>query len=157
MADAAVQMQRGLWAVNRERAATAKQRDEARDNLFRAMKAEEQARQSLRRAEDNLRLARKAIDDCYNTATKDALFQQPRMEKPKRLLLALTLPFYKNFRVQLPDDRELQRAEAEQWYRVASIEHVLVRTRESKEAYEQARELQIKLARAHPGVPAGET
>src|SRR5207245_884306 len=73
--------------------------------------------------------------------------------KARNLLLRQTLRFYRNFRVQRPDDRALQREEADQWFRVGYIEYVLLRTEEAKEAYERARELFQALVKAHPDVP----
>jgi serine/threonine protein kinase len=53
-------------------------------------------------ADENLELAKKAVDDCFNVARTDPLFQQPRMEKAKKLLLAKTLGFYKNIQETSP-------------------------------------------------------
>jgi serine/threonine-protein kinase len=149
----------GLWLLSAEQRRTAEQRDraveaegrerqrraEAEVNLERALTAEKQA-------QDNLKLARTAIDECYNLATTDPLFQEPRMEKAKNLLLRKTLPFYRNFRVRRPNDRALQFEEASQWYRVGDIEFRLRRTRQAREAYERARELHQALVKTHPNV-----
>jgi tetratricopeptide (TPR) repeat protein len=136
----------GLWAVAHEQAHTAAQRD-------RAIKAEAHASANLEQAQANLKLAKKAVDECFNVAKNDPLFQEPRMEKARKLLLKKTLPFYKNFRSQRPDDRGLQMEEADQWFRVAYIEHVLVQATEARQAYEKTCELQQKLVKANPGVP----
>jgi serine/threonine-protein kinase len=150
----------GLGLVNAEQARTAQQRDraveaeqrerqrraEAENNLARALKAEQQA-------QDNLKLARQAIDECFNIAKTDPLFQGPRMQKARNLLLRKTLRFYRNFRVQRPDDRALQREEAEQWFRVGYIEQELLRTQDARQAYLRARALFQKLVQAHPDLP----
>jgi serine/threonine-protein kinase len=155
----------GLWAVAHEQAHTAAERDravraeqeartnleQAQANLARAQKAEEAAKTSLKRAEANLKLAKKAVDECFNVAREHPLFQEPRMEKARKLLLEKTLPFYKNFRSQRPDDRALQWEEADQWFRVGIIEQALVR-KEARRAYEKARDLYGKLVVAYPGV-----
>jgi serine/threonine-protein kinase len=157
----------GLWLVNQERAQTAIQRDravlaeeqererrtEAEKNLARALKAEKQAKANLQLAQDNLKLARYAIDDCFNIARENPVFQQPRMEQARKILLAKTLPFYRNFLVQRPDDRALQTEEAELWLRVGFIEHVLMRGQAARQAYERAREKLQALVKAHPDVP----
>jgi serine/threonine-protein kinase len=84
----------GLWVVDQERERTARQRDraveaeegearrraEAETNLARALKAEKEARANLKLAQENLKLAREAIDECFNVAKTDPLFQGPRME-----------------------------------------------------------------------------
>jgi tetratricopeptide (TPR) repeat protein/tRNA A-37 threonylcarbamoyl transferase component Bud32 len=129
----------GLWFVNTEKQKTTRQRD-------RAAVAEEEA-------QANLKLARKAIDDCFNIARNDPLFQGPRMENARNLLLRETLPFYRNFRVRQPDDRELQYEEALQWFRVGYIEFELKRTPQAREAYERARELFQSLVKTAPDFP----
>jgi serine/threonine protein kinase len=126
------------------------------------LRAEEHAREEERlrketdeereRAEKNLKLAKDAVDDCFNVARTDPLFRGPRMKAAKKLLLKKTLPFYKNFRAQRPDDRELQREEADQWFRVGYIEQVLVEMTAARTAYEKARDLLGKLVKANPEV-----
>jgi tetratricopeptide (TPR) repeat protein len=135
----------GLWAVNREKAQT-----EAA--LERALTAEAEAKANLEQAEANLKLAKDAVDKCFNIAKEDKLFQQPRMEEAKKLLLKTTLPFYKAFRLQGPDDRRLQFEEAVQLGNVGYIEQILG-DRKAAAAYEQAREIFSRLAAGHPEVP----
>jgi serine/threonine-protein kinase len=136
----------GLWLVNAERTKTASERD-------RALNAEANATENLELAQKNLTLARRAIDECYNVAYKDPLFQGPRMEKARNLLLRKTLDYYKNFRSQRPDDRALQHEEAVQWFRVGHIEGVLLRAKDARQAYERARELFGALVQSHPDLP----
>jgi serine/threonine-protein kinase len=136
----------GLWFVSAEEQRTAGQRD-------RAIQAEQEATANLELAQVNLKLAREAVDECYNVAYKDPLFQGPRMEKARNLLLRKTLKFYKNFRAQQPNDRALQHEEANQWLRVGNIEQVLVRAKDAQEAYERARNLYRALVAAHPDLP----
>jgi tetratricopeptide (TPR) repeat protein len=126
----------GLRFVNAEKDRTARERD-------RAVAAEKVA-------QENLKLAREAIDECFNIAKTDPVFQGPRMEKARNLLLRKTLRFYRTFRDHKSDDRALQREEADQWVRVAYIEQVLLRTNEAREAYERARGLYQKLVQADP-------
>jgi serine/threonine-protein kinase len=126
----------GLWAVSREQARTAA--------------ALEQAEKNLELAEANLALARQAVDECFNVAREHPLFRSPRMEKVRKLLLEKTLPFYKNFRSQKPDDLDLKRQQAEQLFRVGIIEHTLGRPREALDAYREAGIVYAELADAHP-------
>ena len=135
----------GLWAVQREQARTAAALTQVQENLHRAEKAETEAN-------GNLKLARQAIDETFNVAKEHPLFQMPRMEKAKKLLLEMTLPFYKQFREQRPEDPGLQREEAKQWGRVAFIEHFLGQGREALLAYQQARDIFVALTKAHPEV-----
>jgi tetratricopeptide (TPR) repeat protein/tRNA A-37 threonylcarbamoyl transferase component Bud32 len=127
--------------------------DSERQALTRARQAEEEAKANLKRAEANLQLARQAVDGTFNVAKEDPLFQLPRMEKAKKLLLKKTLPFYKNFRAQRPEDSALHHEEANQWFRVGYIERVLVQTTEARLAYEKARDLLARLVKAYPKVP----
>jgi tetratricopeptide (TPR) repeat protein len=121
--------------------------------LERARDAEETSRAHLIRAEENLKLARTAVDDCFNIAREHSLFQEPRMEKARKLLLGKTLPLYKNLRAAAPTDSGLHIEEAEQWFRVGYIEHVLMQTPEARKAYEKARGLHAALVEAHPEIP----
>src|SRR5262249_38294832 len=137
-------------------AAEKKERDratEAETNLARALNAEKEANTYLERSEENLKLARNAIDECFNVAREHPLFQEPRMQGARKVLFEKTLPFYKNFRAQKPDDRRLQWEEAGQWFRVAYIEDTLGKTDEAQEAYRTSRAKYAALVEAHPGVP----
>jgi serine/threonine-protein kinase len=118
-----------------------------------AVTALENEHKALERAEGNLKLAREAVDGTFNVARDDPLFQGPRMEKARNLLLRKTLPFYKHFRVQSPDDRALQFEEANQWFRVGIIEQELRRTQDARQAFERARALFQALVKAHSDVP----
>jgi serine/threonine-protein kinase len=118
-----------------------------------AVAALDSERTALTQAEDNLKLARQAVDGTFNVARDDPLFQQPRMEKAKKLLLEKALPFYKSFRERQHDDRNLRWEEATQWSRVGYIEELLGRTAQAHHAYQQAHTLFAQLARAHPDVP----
>jgi tetratricopeptide (TPR) repeat protein/tRNA A-37 threonylcarbamoyl transferase component Bud32 len=128
----------GLWFVNAEKDRTARERD-------RAIGAEVLAQKRLK-------LAKEVIDDCFNVARNDPLFQGPRMEQARKLLLHKALRFHKNFLLRQPDDRDLY-AEARQWHRIADLESVLGVIEEAREAEERARELCRALVRAHPDVP----
>jgi serine/threonine-protein kinase len=143
----------GLWAVERQRGYTLEALDTARVNLQRAEKAEQEAKANLLKSDENLKLARRAIDECFNVAWKHPLFQTPRMEKAKKLLLEKTLPFYKQVRFRRPDDRGLQREEGEQWFRVGYIEHVLGRVQEGLTAFRQAESIRRELVKARPDSP----
>jgi serine/threonine-protein kinase len=136
--------------TEQEKAHTEREKKRTEIALVRAVKAEENATANLRQAETNLKLARQAIDECFNIAQNHELFQRPGMEQAKKLLLETTLPFYKRFRAQRPDDRGLERDEANQWFRVAYIEEFLGRTTRARQAYEKARDLLRRLVKAFP-------
>ncbi len=142
----AVGLALGLWAVNREK-------EKAEANLGRALAAEAEATANLAQAGANLKLAKRAVDECFNVARKNPLFQEPRMERAKKLLLKATLPFYKEFRSRRPDDRGLQIEEAGQLFNLGYIEQFLGDGKAAVAAYEQAREIFARLAAAHLDVP----
>jgi tetratricopeptide (TPR) repeat protein len=117
-----------------------------------AVAALDSERKALARAEDNLKLAREAVDGTFNVARNDPLFQQPGMEQARKLLLKKALPFYRNFRAQKPDDPDLRYGEAEQWFRVGYIEQALGEPAEARRAFDKARDLCRELVEAHPDV-----
>jgi tetratricopeptide (TPR) repeat protein len=100
----------------------------------------------------NLDLARKAVDDCFNVAQNDPLFQRPRMERARKLLLEKTLPFYKQFQAR-GDDPGVQAEEAGQLLRVGEIERSLALTDAALKDYRHARDRYLELVKAHPTVP----
>ena len=104
----------GLIVVGREQVRTA-------DALTRALGAEKEAKDNLLHAEDNLNLARKAVDECYNIAKEHPRFQEEGLKDVKKLLMEKALPFYKNFRSQRPDDPKLDEETDAQIDRVAYI------------------------------------
>lgn len=83
------------WLLHQEQAKTAR--------------ALEQAEASRQQAEANLQMARKAVDDCFLMARDHPAFQQPGMDKARKLLLTKTLPFY----AQLRDQKRFEEVEQE--------------------------------------------
>jgi hypothetical protein len=54
-------------------------------------------------------MAKKAVDDCFLMARDHPAFQQPGMEKARKLLLRKTLPVY----AQLRDQKRFEEVEQE--------------------------------------------
>jgi serine/threonine-protein kinase len=119
----------GLWAVNREQRRTALERDNA---------------------EENLRQAKQAVDDCFVLATRAPLLQEERNREVRELLLKQALPFYENFRIQRPDDEALHTETAENHFRVAIITEVIGNKTKALESYEKARKVFATLLSQHP-------
>jgi serine/threonine-protein kinase len=130
----------GLWAVRREQVKTAA--------------ALAQAEENLEQAEANLRLARRAVDECFLVARDQPLLQGPRLSKVRKLLLSKALAFYRDFHERKPDDAAIARERSEQHFRVGAILRELGRPREAMAEYEKAASLARQLAEAHPGEPA---
>jgi serine/threonine-protein kinase len=119
----------GLLAVGREQRRTAKERDNA-----------------LR----NLKLARKAVDDCFQVTREDTLLQQEKNRAVRRLLLEKALPFYQDFKSQSPDNLELLAEEGSNFYRVASITAEIDDKSKAVQWYQKARSNFSSLADRNP-------
>src|SRR5262249_9399006 len=101
----------GLLAVKAEERRTAQDSD-------RAIDAETEATENLQKAEANLALAKKAVNDTFDVAKNHKLLQQPGMQPVRKLLLEKALPFYKRFRELHGDDTRSKADLAEQHYHV---------------------------------------
>jgi serine/threonine-protein kinase len=139
LAAAVVGLTAGLWAVGREQRQTKWERDRAQENL--------------ERAEANLELARKAVDECFLIAQESPLLQQPNLAPVKRLLLEKALPFYERFRLQRANDPGLLAVQAGNQLRVGIITKAVGRKSDARRPLEEARALFERLAREQPGVP----
>jgi serine/threonine-protein kinase len=122
----------GLWAVRAEQVRTAHERD---------------------LAEANLRLAKKAVDDCFQLAKEHPLLQQENMRQVRKLLLEKALPFYEQFRAQRPEDPRIRVEMAGNHYRVGYITAELGRNADAEQSYGEALLLYEQLAKEHPEVP----
>jgi serine/threonine-protein kinase len=107
-------------------------------------------RHELNRAEANLELARKAVDECFILATRDPLLQAEKMRPVRRLLLEKALPFYEGFQVHNSNDPALAQEMAVNLFRVAHILSEQGNKRAALSAYVQARDIFQQLA-SRPG------
>ena len=142
----------GLYAVGREQVRTAGALKTAEDHLVRAVTAEATAKGNLELAEGNLKLARKAVDECFNIAKEHPRLQDESLMDVKKLLLEKALPFFKYFRAQRPDDAQIDANSAGNLLSVAYITSEIAGKKEALASYEQARELYGKLVTAQPDV-----
>jgi FtsZ-interacting cell division protein ZipA len=92
-------------ATNASREAAMKHAKRAEQNFDRAEKAEKEARANEERAEANLKLARKAVDEYVTLANEHPLLQKPEAAQIKKLLLEKAKAFDKNLREPRPDDK----------------------------------------------------
>lgn len=118
-----------LWAVNREKGKTVG---------------------ALARAGENLKLAKRAVDECFNIAKDHTLFQQPQMEEARKLLLATTLPFYQEFQSIQPEELDSRREIGKQHWNVAHIEYQLSRYQRALDACGRAYAVQRQLVDDFP-------
>jgi serine/threonine-protein kinase len=107
-----------LWAVNREQKRTAEERDNANYNL---------------------KLAKKAVDECFQLAKETPLLQEERMQDVRKLLLEKALPFYQGFLNQRPDDKSILFEIGRNRFRVGYIIDVIGKKSDAIESYEAAR------------------
>ena len=102
----------GLWAVGREQARTLQALGQAEENLERALQAEEGAKAHLVRAEANLKLARRAVDECFNVAKEHPLFQLPRTDSFLRAFIKMTCQADQALRETLAESEKIARRRA---------------------------------------------
>jgi tetratricopeptide (TPR) repeat protein len=121
----------GLWAVRAEQRRTAQERDQA---------------------EANLALAKQAVDECFLIAKEHPLLEREEMEAVRRRLLEKALPFYRNFRMQRPDDPGLKEELAGIAFRVGYITRQIGQDAEALAAYQEALRLYTALAEGHSEV-----
>jgi len=119
----------GLWAVNNERQQTAHERDVAQQNL---------------------ELARKAVDECFEVATRHPLLQQERLREVRRLLLEKALQFYQGFETRQPRDPSVQFEVGHFHFRIAVITEQLGSRAEALASYKQACERLTRLVADNP-------
>ena len=102
------------------------------------------------RAEAGEAQARAAVDEFLTRVTEDQLLKAPGSQALRRELLRSALRFYDEFLKQRRDDPSLMAALAEVHVRVGSIYADLGEGRESRKAFQAARALFDKLAKANP-------
>ncbi len=126
----------GLFAVRAEQAQTRKALKDAEDNLA--------------LAEENHRLARRAVNECLDVARDHPMFQEPGMRPAKKLLLERTLPFYRDLRPGGGSGAE----EGLQAFRVGYISSQLGLDEEAIQSFRRAEAILAGLAEASKSVPA---
>ncbi len=130
-------------ALRQEQVRTARQRDETREALGRALEAEKEA-------SDNLACARQAVDECFGIAREDPDLQGEHLQKVRQVLLAKTLPFYRRFTSKRRDDPDLEATHADYLVRIALITGAIGSKAEALGELEQAREVIARSRAARP-------
>ena len=134
----------GLAAVRAEQRKTARERDRAIDA---------EANDNLKQAEENLKLAKKAVNDTFDLARDHPRLQKKEMKEVKKLLLEKALPFYMNFRLQRADAGAGRADLVDQLFRIAYIMTEIGHPAAARQAYEQAKEILEMLVKDYPDVP----
>lgn len=114
-----------------------------------AYKSEAEQRE---RAEKSFRQAREIVD-FFTEVSEEELADKTELQGLRRMLLAASLDYYRNFIDQSGEDLSLHAQLAKSHLRVASILDEIGSRPEALAALERARQLQEKLVRHHPSVP----
>jgi tetratricopeptide (TPR) repeat protein/tRNA A-37 threonylcarbamoyl transferase component Bud32 len=94
-----------------------------------------------RRAEENFRIARHAVDDMYTQVAERWLEEEPLMESLQREFLEKALAFYERFAREPGSDPGVRREAARAARRVGGIHLRLARPREAEAAYRRSMEI----------------
>jgi tetratricopeptide (TPR) repeat protein len=110
------------------------------------------ARQQRALAEENFRLARRAVDEYFTQVSENTLLDSPvpGMQPLRKELLRTALRYYREFQARHRDDPSLRAELARACYRIGRIEGAVGTHGESLAAYEEARMLGEALVRERP-------
>ncbi|MGI9428043.1 MAG: protein kinase domain-containing protein [Bythopirellula sp.] len=111
-----------------------------------------EARERLR-AEQNLELAKQAVDTMLTEVASEELENIPQMEATRSKLLAKASDFYGKFREQTPHDEALRLETALANKRLGDIFRLMGKVAESQQTYATAIELLEKLHQEFPDQP----
>src|SRR5262249_31488199 len=135
-----------------------RQRWEAEANLARALTAEKSAKDSLKLAEKNFKLAKRAVDETFGIAKDHKLFKRgeisPSLRELRKALLERPLPFYQDFEVQRPGDRAARAEVYLQPSRLGDIHRLLARRAEALKHYGEAERAARDLFKRRPEEPS---
>ncbi len=142
--------------LRREAAAAAADATEQQAEAIRqtrlALANEQEANEQRRRAEENLRKAREAVDRLFTRAAED-LSDEPHMEHIRRELLEDALEFYQGFMQQQSDDPVIRLETAYAYDRVGTIHQLLGDTVKELENRRQYHRLLEELREDYPADP----
>jgi serine/threonine-protein kinase len=142
----------GLFAVNRERRQTQKALDaetQARaDETF----ARGQAEQQRDRADGNLRLARKAVDETTTKITRNPLLKEANFHQLRHDLLEYMVPFYEEFVKQQASEPELEAERGRAFHSLGLLRYAIGKKEAALSDYEQMRMIFAQLAADFPSV-----
>jgi tetratricopeptide (TPR) repeat protein len=105
------------------------------------------------RAEQNARLARRAVDEMFTQVAEKWLADQPRLEPVQREFLEKALRFYEEFSSQKETDPTARKSVADAWRRVGEIRLKLGMIRPAEEAFRRALAIDLALAEVSPNDP----
>jgi tetratricopeptide (TPR) repeat protein len=125
------------------------------DRAAEAQRLHEEARREQRRAADNFRLARAAVEEMLTRVAREKLAHTPHAERVRRELLEKALRFYEEFAARdSGSDPELRREAARALVRVGDIRALLGDATAAEAAYRPGIALLAALADEFPDDPA---
>jgi serine/threonine-protein kinase len=135
----------GLWAVDRERDRTARERDEKVIALGVAQRQRDLA-------DANFDQARQAVEDYFNTVSESKLLQAPLpgLQPLRKDLLESALRYYRRFVEEHKDDPTLKAELARAYYRVGRITADVGTAEEARRAYQTSLDLYRELSEQDP-------
>jgi serine/threonine protein kinase len=116
-----------------------------------ALKREQQAKE---RADNNLRKARKAVNDYLLMTATDPRLTDADLALLRKSLLATAIPFFEEFVKQKEGDAELEAERGLAYYQLAFVRSQLGEHQQALADYEQARAVFAQLAKNVPATPA---
>jgi tetratricopeptide (TPR) repeat protein/tRNA A-37 threonylcarbamoyl transferase component Bud32 len=129
-----------------------RQRVAAEEEAVRATAAERTAADNLREANENLALARQAVDDYSFKVSKDPRLSETNRPLRKELLQTV-VPFYERLINRRADDPESRAQLAESCHHLARILTDIGEPKEAIARYQQARDVCARLVRDDPAEP----
>jgi serine/threonine-protein kinase len=137
-----------LWAVDRERDRTAKERDKK-------VIALEVASRQRDLADANFAQARQAVEDYFNTVSESKLLHSPLpgLQPLRRDLLESALRYYQKFVEEHRDDPALRAELARAYYRVGRITADIGTQKDAQQAYRSGLDLYRELSDTRPDDP----
>jgi serine/threonine-protein kinase len=110
----------------------------------------DRTQQAQREAEENLREARRAVDDLFTRVSEETLLDQPGMQPLRRDLLGRAREYYQRFSVRGAGDPNIQDELAMAHFRVGLITEEIESPVQALPEYEKARQIQQYLATSNP-------
>jgi tetratricopeptide (TPR) repeat protein len=101
-------------------------------------------------AEQNARLARRAVDEMFTQVAEKWLVNQPRLEPVQREFLEKALRFYEEFSSQKDTDPSAQLLVADAWRRAGAIRLRLGMLQPAEDAFRRALAINLALADTSP-------
>jgi tetratricopeptide (TPR) repeat protein len=115
-----------------------------------ALRQRDEARLQGRRAEENFRKARQAVDDYFSFVSENTLLQEPALEPLRKQLLEAALRYYQEFAREHGDAPDLQAELVAVYFRIAVLIHDLGAEEDWLPAFRKGVDIMEELLRKNP-------